>query len=130
MSRHRFKEITMKKIFYLKRIKSSSIVNLSCVFMIVLLTGACTTTDKKQSSVKAESELSEISGDQTIECRRKATTGSRFKRKICKTKAQWARESGAGNKAAGDLQRDADRSYSTNSGVPAEGTFPGTSVPR
>lgn len=122
----------MNKIF-LKRSKEktrSSIVNLACFFMIILLTGACAGTGKKQSAVIAESELSEIKGDQTIECRRIAFTGSRFKKKICKTKAQWAREAGVGNKAAGDLQKAADRSYSTNTGAPAEGMFPGTSVPR
>ena len=140
----------MRKVLIFKKLKEnvrSGIVTLACVFMIILLTGACAGTSKMQiasnvnatdqvtdqAPVKGVSEKSEISDDQTIVCRRKAPTGSRLKKKICKTKAQWAREAGAGNKNAGDLQKDVDQNLSRNTGAGADvmgGSFPGASVPR
>lgn len=88
------------------------IISPAGVLIIVFLTGACAGTNKMQASEKGKSELSEITGDQTIECRRRAPTGSRLKKKICKTKAQWAREDHVKQKTAERLQRDADRSLS------------------
>ena len=97
-------------------------ISLTSIFMIVLLMGACAgkkemlassnLDEAVQASTKSETAGSEISDDQTIVCRRIAPTGSRLKRKVCKTKALWALESGSGNKAAGDLQQEIDRNYS------------------
>ena len=123
------RRISMKKKVLFTKVKEHAsfirITSLACVLIIAFLTGACAGEKKMQAPAKVEPEPSEIIGDQTIECRKRAVTGSRFKRKICKTKAQWAREDSAGNKAAGELQKQADKSYSTNTGAPPKGTFPG-----
>ena len=114
---------------------------LACVFMIAFSTGACAGKNKMQVSsiedetvqatAESDSKNGEISDDQTLECRRIATTGSRFKKKTCKTKAQWAWESGARNRQAEKLKKKTARSFST--AVPAAndgGSFPGAGVPR
>ena len=93
----------MRKILFFKRLKENvraSSVNLACVFMIALLTGACASEYKKQTSsyanetgqvsAKGESENGETNDDQEIECRWKVFTGSLLKRKVCLTKAEWA----------------------------------------
>jgi hypothetical protein len=142
-------------MFFKRKLIFRGITILACFFMIAFLTSACAGSNKmqasssmdqtvqatvkngensdniKMASAEDESGKSEISDDQTIECRRIATTGSRFKKKLCKTKAQWAWESGVGNKKAEELQKKTDRSFST--AVPAandSGGFPGASVPR
>lgn len=119
----------MRKIIILKGLKENvktGMINLVSVSIIALLMGACAGTNKiqqassanktAQASVKNESELSEDIGDQTIVCRRRAVTGSRLKTKICKTKAQWAREDEAKRKIAEDLKNKAEDSLSMPSG--------------
>jgi hypothetical protein len=145
----------MKKILFCKRLQenvNAGMIILACVIMIAFLISACAGSKKMQSSasmdetVKAsaesgdnikmasaedESGKSEISDDQTIECRKIEFTGSRFKKKVCKTKAQWAWESGVSNKNAEDLQKNTDRSFSKNVPVANDsGGFPGAGVPR
>jgi len=74
----------MRKILFFKRLKENvraGWVNLACVFMIVLLTGACAGTYKKQTSSYY---------DQEIVCREIRFTGSRMKKKVCAPKADWA----------------------------------------
>lgn len=83
-----------------KNVRTSR-VTIACVFMIVLLVGACAGGNTKQTlsqanetrqvSAKTGSENGETSGDQEIICRHKKYTGSRFRHKVCATKAQWAR---------------------------------------
>ncbi len=107
-----------------------------CIFTISLLIGACAGTNKMQKSAnmnetaqiiaKADSKENKIDDEQEIVCRHKAITGSRFKRKICKTKAQWAREDHSKQQTAEKLQKDTDRSSSLS--VPSGDAFGGMSV--
>ncbi len=122
----------MTKTLFLKRLKEKfrkGIISLACIFLIALLTGACAGKNKMQASAQDKSKTSEIIGDQTIECRKRAPTGSRLKRKICKTKAQWAREDHSKQQTAEQLQKDSERNRRLNVS-PADGTFPGAAVPR
>lgn len=94
----------MGNILFFKKLMENvgaSRVTIAAVFMIVLLMGACAGGNKKptlsqanetgQVSAKAEPGNGETSGDQEIVCRYRKFTGSRFKHKVCNTKAQWAR---------------------------------------
>jgi len=112
----------MKKIIFFNRLKENvrgSMASLAYVFMIALLTCACASTDKKQTSpyaialdqilTEGESENSETNDDQEIVCRTREITGSRFKEKVCATKAEWA-ELDKKNRAEADyLDREIDR---------------------
>ena len=93
----------MKKISVFKGLKENykkCITLLICFIMIALLTSACASGYKNQSSSVADNSVQkslqdkskngESNDDQKIECRRKATVGSRIKKKICGTKEQWA----------------------------------------
>ena len=120
-----------KRIFFRKRKEDIKIgmENLACIFIVALLTGACAGSNRMQASVHDKSKPSEIIGDQTIECRRRAPTGSRLKRKICKTKAQWAREDDIKQQTAEKLQKDSEKNQRLYV-PPKSGQFPGTSPPR
>ena len=134
----------------IKRFKEDAVIYLICIVLISLFFPGCVVTDKKQTSLKDmpqnnktdndqklasekdESKNDDISDDQIIECRKIVFTGSRFKKKVCKTKAQWAWEdSGGKSDVAEKLQKDADRSFSKSvSNAANSGSFPGASVPR
>ena len=121
----------MQKNIFLNKLQKNIATNILCLmfFLITMfLTGACAGSNQ-QTSINEGPKPSKIVGDQTIECRRRATTGSRFKRKICKTKSQWAREDHSKQETAEQLQKDAERN-SRLSVSPASGTFPGAAVPR
>ena len=92
----------MRKILFFKRLNENvrgCWVNLACLAMIVLLTGACASEYKKQTlsyenitgpvSAKGESENGETNDDQKILCREIRIPGSRIKEEFCATKAQW-----------------------------------------
>ena len=115
----------MRKVLFFENAKSNA-VKLSYIFIITLLMYGCAGTGNMQASANDEPQKSEAIGDQTIECRRRAVTGSRFKRKICKTKSQWAREDHNKQQTAEGLQRDADRSSSI--AVPQVDAMGGMSV--
>lgn len=76
-------------------------VDLACVFMIVLLIGACASGNKMQTasyenktaqvSAEVESENAVANDDQEVVCRYITYTGSKMKKKFCATKAEWAR---------------------------------------
>ena len=107
----------MREILFLKRLKENvraSRVNLACVIMIALLTGACASGDTKQTSleISPHPSFAELSGsdsnetdqvskegqpknavnsdDYEEECRTIKVTGSRFKRRVCASRAEWA----------------------------------------
>ncbi len=134
----------MRKVLFISRLSKffrvNSAINFACVFMIAFVMGGCAGTKKETNIMQASSDMnktvlasanvasekSEISDDQTIVCRRIAPTGSRLKRKVCKTKALWALEAGSGNKAAEDLQKGVDRNRSI--AVPSTDAMGGMSV--
>ena len=103
----------------------ASLANLICVFMIILLTGACATDTKKQTlasvnkpnqaSAASESENANLTGDNEIVCRTRIATGSRFKRKICQTKKAWALYDNKNRKKTDQFERDI-RSNDVNTG--------------
>jgi hypothetical protein len=124
----------MSKILFFKRLKENvgmSMVNLACVLMIVLLTGACVTGSNKQTtshanetgqvSAKDESKNVVTDDSQEIECRRRAVTGSRLKKKICRTKAEWAAIDNKRRKKSDEFLRDMSQESGVNTG---EGTDP------
>ena len=108
----------MRRIMFFERLMENmraSVVNLTCIFIIALLTGACASGNNKQTSfeippppspgevsvsqpdetdqvsAKGEAENSETDDDQKIICRTIKGTGSRIgRKKICATKAEWA----------------------------------------
>jgi hypothetical protein len=119
----------MEKILFIKGLKQNvreGTVNLACVFMILLLTCACAGVDKKQASprattidkvlTKGESENGEINDDQEIVCRDVVYTGSRLKRRVCATKAEWDVIDGKNRKIADDFDREVKRNDGVNTG--------------
>lgn len=134
----------MRKILFFKRIKENagaSRVNLACVFMIVLLMGACASEYKKQISfeippapspgevsvtyadetgqvsAKGESVNGETNDDQEIVCRTIKGTGSRIgRKKICATKAEWALWARAQREEADKTIRDIVETSNVNTG--------------
>lgn len=109
----------------MKNVKASR-VNIACIFMIALLTGACASEYKQQASsysnetgqvsVKGESENGEANDDQEIVCRTIVRTGSRFKEKICATKAEWAVYDKKNNGNTDVLTNDLNRGTRVNTG--------------
>ncbi len=100
------REMTMREHSLFQRLLNNAkagMVATACVFLIALLLGACAGGNNKQMSPMANAdEMNQASGtaeaddgltaeEKEIVCRMKATTGTRFKRRICATKAQWAR---------------------------------------
>ena len=107
---------------------------LACVFVIALLTGACASGDTKQRSLeispppspaelsssdanetgqisaKGESENAVNSDDYEEECRTIKVTGSRFKRRVCAPKAEWAEFDKKHEEESDRYARDADQS--------------------
>lgn len=112
--------------FYFRTLNKyrAGIVYLAAVIVVFLMLGACTGT-KKMQTAQATTDF----GDQTIVCRRRAPTGSRLKKNICKTVAQWEREDQVKRGTAEDLQQGAEQSQRTWVDLET-GTFPGASVPR
>jgi hypothetical protein len=109
--------MTMIEVSFLERLEENVraiSANLACVLMIALLTGACATGDTRQASpeispppsvaevsssdaneagqVSAEGEPKRTvnSDDYEEECRTIKVTGSRFKKRVCASKAEWA----------------------------------------
>ena len=99
-------------------------LSLACIFMIVILTGACATSTKKQAMSKtnitgqktADSEVqySNLTGDNEIECRMRVATGSIFKKKVCLTKAAWAIVDEKNRKRTDRFHRDVNSKESVN----------------
>lgn len=99
-------------------------LSLACIFMIVMLTGACATGTKKQTMSKtditgqktanSEAQNSNLTGDNEIECRKRIATGSLFKSKICLTKAKWAIIDEKNRKKTDRFNRDVNSKESVN----------------
>ena len=99
-------------------------LSLACIFMIVILTGACATSTKKQAMSKtnitgqktADSEVqySNLTGDNEIECRMRIATGSIFRKKVCLTKAAWAIVDEKNRKRTDRFHRDVNSKESVN----------------
>jgi len=114
--------------------------NLACVLMIALLTGACATGDTRQASpeVPSSPSIAEVSSsdanetgqvsaeaglgnavnsdDYEEECRTIKVTGSRFKKRVCASKAEWADFDKKNEKESGRYVRDAGQSSDMNLG--------------
>jgi hypothetical protein len=90
----------MKRIKMLDKIKTTHLSITVSIFMISILIYACTGTRNKDTSIiknatdqitsADKSGTNNTNDDQKIECRTDAKTGTRFKKKICATKAEWA----------------------------------------
>ena len=104
-------------------------LSLACIFMIVILTGACATGTKKQAMSKtnitgqktADSEVqySNLTGDNEIECRMRIATGSIFRKKVCLTKAAWAVVDEKNRKRMDRYERDV-QSMSSRNNLPTD----------
>ncbi len=126
----------MRKILYFERFKGNvraGMVNMACVLMIALLTGACAGGYKKQTSSysnetgqvseKGETENGETKDDQKIVCRWIVQTGSRMKKKYCTTQAKWTKYDKEKGKKSAEFIRDVsqDTAVGTGSGTDAMG---------
>ena len=100
-----------------------------CLILSALLMGACASGIKKQASPPPADEIGRASetgdadqvasneDDQEIVCRMRATTGTRFKRRICATKAQWASLDSKNQEKTDEFNREIRRSESIETGV-------------
>ena len=86
----------MGALFNFEQIKkdlANTYMLLVCIIVITLLTTSCNTVPIKQTTstdTAANSLTTTENIQKEIECRYVDVTGSRFKRKICKTKETWA----------------------------------------
>ena len=89
---------------------------LFCVIVITLLTASCSTVQTKQTTstdttansiTTKEKSVNETTANiqQATECRYIVVTGSRFGKKICRTKEAWAEIAKKHEKAADELVR-------------------------
>ena len=101
------------------------------VILITVLLSACATASSPNAAVAetaavqtaaqkapvialSQAAKTEQTADEKMVCKREAVTGSRFKKKICMSEAQWAEMSEDAKKSTGEFQRK-------NSGVGAPG---------
>ena len=121
----------MKKISVFKGLKENykkCITHLICFIIIALLTCACASGYKNQSSsianksgqesVQGKSKNGDTNDDQEIVCRSKATAGSRIPKKICATKEQWAEWDKKKEENAQGFIRDANEASRAGSNDP------------
>ena len=104
----------------------TSMITIICVFITALLMSACAGENKNQMSPLAKEtgkvaaagqmDSSATADDQEIICRMTSTTGSRFKRKVCATKAQWAMLDGKNQDKTDEFKREIDRNDRQNTG--------------
>ena len=85
---------------WLSEIGMAKISGMVCILFIALLIGACASNSKQAVSnvneaglvsTTADVENDKIDNPYEIECRYRRMTGSRFKEKVCSTKAEWAK---------------------------------------
>ena len=111
----------MGSLFTFEKMKKdlgNTYMSLICIIVIMLLTTSCNTVPTKQTaSTGAENTQEEL------ECRYIEVSGSRFKRKICRTKETWAAISKKNRGDADELVRGLnDQSgISTNEGADSSG---------
>lgn len=60
-----------------------------CIFSAVMLMAGCNTASTKQTSNSGEVSDETVANNEQQVCREIEITGSRFKRKICRTAATW-----------------------------------------
>lgn len=100
------------------------------ICVIALMVCACTAThDKDTSSINKvtdqvskndDSNAGNTGDDQEIECRNLHITGSRFKNRVCTTKAEWAIKDGKNNEETDEFSRDVSRRSGVNTGSGSE----------
>ena len=110
----------MSALFSFKQIikaLANTFMPLVCVIVIMLMTASCSTMTTKQAAStdtaansltakeKSDNETTAKSIQQATECRYIAVTGSRFGKKICRTKEAWAEIAKKHEKAADELVR-------------------------
>ncbi|GEM_PF-3178477 len=97
------------------------------VCLTALFLCACTSTGKNETStinsVADQAAKSDESGkettedDQKIECRNLPVTGSRFKNRVCTTKAEWAKRDGKNREKTDEFSRDVSGRAGINTGT-------------
>ncbi len=88
----------MRTLLFFKRLKENPEAVrafLACVFMIALLTAtySCEHTNRTTPNASDPAQVSDkgpAGDDQEVVCRTRQVTGSRFKERVCLTKAEWA----------------------------------------
>ena len=116
----------MRMRINLKKLRGNikmSRLSMACIFMIIMLTGACATGTKQtmsktnitgQKTADSEVQYSNLTGDNEIECRMRIATGSIFRKKVCLTKAAWAIVDEKNRKRTDRFHRDVNSKESVN----------------
>ncbi|MBN1905246.1 MAG: hypothetical protein JW927_09135 [Deltaproteobacteria bacterium] len=101
------------------------------ICLITLLLCGCTSTGKNETTTinKAtdqvakndESGKSTTEDDQKIVCRNLHVTGSRFKNRVCVTKAEWAIRDGKNKEKLDEFDRDVSGRTGVNTGTGGDG---------
>lgn len=97
-----------------------------CIIGIMLLTASCNTVPTKQTAsndIAANSLTAAENNQEELECRYVDVTGSRFKKKVCKTKETWAAISKKTRGEADELTRGINEQsgVSTGGGIDSDG---------
>ena len=106
----------------MKKDLGNTYMSLICIIVIMLLTTSCSTVPTKQSTstnTEANSLTTTENAQEELECRYVDATGSRFKRKVCRTKEAWAAISRKNKGEAEDFVRGMDE----QSGISTSGGF-------
>jgi hypothetical protein len=124
----------MSALFTFEQIKkdmANTYIPLVCIIVIMLLTTSCNTVPTKQTTStdtaanslttkeKSDNETTE-NIQKELECRYIEVTGSRFKKKICKTKETWTKISKKDREGADELVRKLDEQSATSTGQGAD----------
>ncbi len=107
----------MKKLFskdFMLKYRMNTALFLSLLFFTLLAAG-CSSKSQKQAVVEQDEGIN-IEDYQEIECRTRVVTGSRFKRKICATKAEWAALANRNRKDVEEWDRAIDNNSNTFGG--------------
>lgn len=112
------------------KLNKTSTIYLAIPFLlciIALLLCACTSTGKNETATinnvtdqvakNDDSGKGTIEDDQKIECRNLPVTGSRFKNRVCTTKAEWAIRDGKNKEKLDEFGRDMSGRTGINTGT-------------
>jgi len=116
----------MSALFTFEQIKkdlANTYIPLVCIIVIMLLTTSCNTVPTKQTTstnTAANSLTTTENIEKELECRYIEITGTRFKKKICKTKETWTEISKKDRRGADELVRRINEQSATSTSQGAD----------
>ncbi|NLA75693.1 MAG: hypothetical protein GX846_09545 [Deltaproteobacteria bacterium] len=118
----------MKRLKQPENLSSIHLLITLLIIIISLLVFACTGAHKETSSIEKVTDQAVATGDtgktgddQEIVCRNLHITGSRFKNRVCATRAEWAVRDGKNKEKTDNFSRDIRGRSGINTGSGSDG---------